>query len=210
MSAAVPELRREQKVGLLLLLVFGVMVLSLGAVQIRNTIYAPFALNKRVPLSLKDEIDTPDALRWRDTDREGLTDWDEKFVYNTSVYLADTDSDTLSDAEEVRRGTDPLCPAGQDCSKAVLLGTDLPPTGTTTAEILAAQQAAELGQEPVNLEEALQDPAQIRLLLEGVGMSPEVLKQVTDQELLILVQQVISTSSTALEFASQFAPTSTR
>ncbi len=44
----------------------------------------------------------------RDTDGDGLSDWDEVNVYRTNPLLPDTDGDGLSDGEEIRLGTDPL------------------------------------------------------------------------------------------------------
>ncbi|MBT4722214.1 hypothetical protein HN958_04270 [Candidatus Falkowbacteria bacterium] len=55
------------------------------------------------------------ALRQKDTDADGINDYDEEFVYETSVFLADSDSDGLSDYEEIYAGTDPNCPDGYTC-----------------------------------------------------------------------------------------------
>ena len=43
------KLTREQKVGFTLLLVFAVFAIGLGIMQIRNTMYAPFALGSGIP-----------------------------------------------------------------------------------------------------------------------------------------------------------------
>lgn len=51
----------------------------------------------------------------KDTDGDGLTDDDELRTFRTSPYLPDSDSDTVQDGEEVRRGTDPNCPPERDC-----------------------------------------------------------------------------------------------
>lgn len=60
-----------------------------------------------------------------DTDKDGLSDWDELNVYGTDPLRPDTDSDGLEDGLEVRRGTNPLDPdtdrGGQcDGSKPVM------------------------------------------------------------------------------------------
>lgn len=44
----------------------------------------------------------------QDTDSDGLSDGDELFTYNTHPLVADTDSDGASDGDEVAAGTDPL------------------------------------------------------------------------------------------------------
>ena len=62
---------------------------------------------------------TPTAfeIRWKnttglnpvaDTDCDGLTDWEEVFVWNTYPDIADTDDDGLTDGGEVGGGTNPL------------------------------------------------------------------------------------------------------
>lgn len=45
-----------------------------------------------------------------DTDGDGLTDYDEVKIYQTSPLKADTDGDSYGDGAELRRGYDPLGP----------------------------------------------------------------------------------------------------
>ena len=58
---------------------------------------------------------TPEELKQLDTDEDGLSDFDEVYVYKTSAYLQDSDSDGVSDFEEIYNGEDPNCPLGQVC-----------------------------------------------------------------------------------------------
>ena len=46
----------------------------------------------------------------RDSDGDGLSDFDEKYIYKTDHYKADTDGGGVNDGTEVARGTDPLDP----------------------------------------------------------------------------------------------------
>ena len=39
----------------------------------------------------------------KDTDADGLTDADEQNIYRTSAYLADSDSDGVSDNQEIQK-----------------------------------------------------------------------------------------------------------
>jgi hypothetical protein len=55
------------------------------------------------------------ALQERDTDQDGLSDFDELYSYNTSPYLPDTDSDGIPDKTEIDAGSDPNCPEGKMC-----------------------------------------------------------------------------------------------
>lgn len=50
-----------------------------------------------------------------DTDKDGLSDYEETNTYETSPYLADTDSDGYDDKTEIERGHDPLCPTLDNC-----------------------------------------------------------------------------------------------
>ncbi len=43
----------------------------------------------------------------KDTDGDGISDYDEKYIFQTSVYLTDTDGDGISDYDEVIAGSNP-------------------------------------------------------------------------------------------------------
>jgi len=59
-----------------------------------------------------------------DTDQDGLSDYEELYVFNTSPYLDDSDSDGLLDGAEVKNSTDPNCPQGQNCAATSEPSTD--------------------------------------------------------------------------------------
>ena len=46
----------------------------------------------------------------KDTDNDGLTDYDEIFIYNTNPVISDTDGDGLEDGDELHIGVDPTNP----------------------------------------------------------------------------------------------------
>lgn len=58
-------------------------------------------------LSNKDECSYNTNLLNKDTDSDGLTDYDEAKVHFSNPLLEDTDNDVLSDKSEVRLGTNP-------------------------------------------------------------------------------------------------------
>src|SRR3989339_1912662 len=109
------RLTKQQKTGFVLLLVFAILAIGLGVMQIRNTMYAPFALKNTMPIISKDTLSGTDILRYRDTDQDGLSDFDELYVYGSSPYLDDTDSDGIKDGAEVSGGKNPACAEGQTC-----------------------------------------------------------------------------------------------
>jgi hypothetical protein len=53
------------------------------------------------------------AVRQKDTDGDGLRDWEET-LYGTDLDMADTDGDGTPDGDEVRSGRDPLSDADDD------------------------------------------------------------------------------------------------
>lgn len=181
------SLSNEQKIGFVLLLIFSVLGLTLGVLQMRNTLFAPFALNNSIPSSVKDQINNVDALKYRDTDKDGLSDYDELYRYGTSPYLYDTYGYGLSDKEVVEKNL-PLCAnAGKDCSDAgTVLST--PSSGVSTSTLGAA---------PEDFNALIKDPNTIRKLLLENGMDKKTLDKVSDADLLLMVDQLMSSSTLA-------------
>lgn len=189
------SLSKEQKIGFILMLCFAVFAIGLGILQIRNTFHAPFALNNSIPSTVKDEVNTVEALRYRDTDRDGLNDFDEIYVYTTSAYIIDTDSDGLTDKEEVDKGTNPLCAQGSDCMNLA----EVENRGQTTAtsaltNFPGATNLSNIGPAPVNLETALADPAQVRQLLIQSGLQKGVIDKISDKDLMAMVAEVLASN----------------
>ncbi|MDO8509832.1 MAG: hypothetical protein Q7S24_01690 [bacterium] len=192
-------LTKEQRVGLVLLSAFAIMAVGLGILQLRNTLYEPFALNSSIPATIKTDINSTEALQLRDTDRDGISDFDEMYIYSTSAYLADSDSDSIPDKQEIDSGSDPLCAVGKDCS-AMVENPDaaLVRISSTSSKITGtALELSVTGEKPIDLEQALKDPKQIRQLLLTSGMDPKVLQAVSDANLMLLVGQAMSLSGTS-------------
>ena len=59
-------------------------------------------------LSNLQEIDYGTSLTLKDTDNDGLTDYEEIFVYGTDPLNPDTDGDEINDGDEIKLGLDPL------------------------------------------------------------------------------------------------------
>ncbi len=187
------SLSNEQKIGFVLLLAFSILAIGLGILQIRNTMYGSFALNNQVPANLKDQVDTIDALRFRDTDRDGLSDYDELYVYGTSPYLADTDGDGIPDGVEVKNGTNPNCAEGTDCS---IMSSK---TELATSTVDAGVDSSTIPNDPVppvlDIQAAMQDPAQVRKMLISAGVQAEVVNKVSDGDLLQMVKELMVSST---------------
>lgn len=197
-------LSREQKTGFVLLLLFGIVTIGLGFFQMRNTIYNPFAPDLESNIAPVVTLDEETKLQQIDTDRDGLNDYEELKFFQTSPYLADTDSDGESDKTEIDAGKDPLCPEGKLCTTQ----TDLPAatstgivspllnTGTGPLDILSSLGAdlapttsASLG---IDMD-ALNDPAYIRSLLLQTGkMKKEELDKIDDATILKMVKDLLA------------------
>ncbi len=184
----------EHRTVLMGLLLITVVMFVFGSVQIMRSIRAPFGAptgSYKTAAQLQAEQDV--ALKQRDTDGDGLSDYDELNVYLTSPYLADTDSDGVPDGTEVAAGDDPNCPRGQTCTP----GASQIGPGTTPLDISVPGTGAAppVGSNFVGLTpEGLQnmDAAQVRALLRGAGIEEAVLAKYTDEQLLALFRETLA------------------
>lgn len=231
--------QNPQKVNHLLagsILIFGLAAIVLGFFQFKNNIASPFW--PKDPQNT-NQIDKEDllGLRQKDTDQDGLSDYDELYIYGSSPYLKDTDSDGVNDEEEVIFGTDPSCPEGENCfaiwsddtGNSSVDPSEVPPglfSGTRvdqlrqvlqqagmsasdlasfTDEELIATYEEILNQSQTDIPAPTQSvtlpvsqiedltPDQLRQLLLEAGVTKEVLDNVTDKELMDLVEETLST-----------------
>ncbi len=96
-----------------LFIILGVLALILGAWNMTSYIKNAFVESSFV---LKDKATLSQNLnRLKDTDSDGISDYDELNTYGTSPYLEDTDSDGISDYDEIIAGDNPIC-AGEACN----------------------------------------------------------------------------------------------
>ena len=133
-----------------------------------------------------------EEMKTKDTDADGLNDYEESKVYLTSPYLADSDSDGVDDKTELAKGDDPNCPVGKECGG--LLGA------IETQATLSATAAEELAkQEDIALRQFMNPtPEQIRQLLLQAGVKPEDIKDIDDATLLELYLQSLAEAQAKL------------
>ena len=147
-----------------------------------------------------------ESLKTKDTDGDGLSDYDELNGYQTSPYLSDTDSDGMNDAEEVAKQSDPNCPEGRDCREIApsgsgdvsdkemdimteaTAGLDIGPKGVDgEADAVELTTEAEANKQLENL-----TPAQVKqLLIDSGKVSKEQLDKIDDETLMRVYQEVI-------------------
>lgn len=199
------KLTREQKTGFVLLLIFGILTIGLGFLQMRNNVYGPYAYSfDETAQNELDSILTDEQVRLQaiDTDGDGINNYEELFFYQTSPYLSDTDSDGISDKQEIEDGEDPLCAKGTICDSADEVGQTATSTGTfgTVGSAPIQGQSNLLGtvdkaSNPQNEEEIanlISDPDQIRKMLLKTGqISQERLNNITDEQLILLVKDIV-------------------
>lgn len=122
LSEAWNNLASEQQMGVIVFGVCGFLTIAFSGWYLRSQIRAPFLTSRqrfeqaRQFVSERDKVAQTEAeLKTKDTDADGISDWDEANVYRTSAYLVDSDSDGLSDSLEIAEGTDPNCPKDREC-----------------------------------------------------------------------------------------------
>lgn len=158
------------------ILFFGLAAIVLGLFQFRHNLNKYFITPDKEPVSISQQQVDEDllGLRQKDSDEDGLSDYDELYLYGTSPYIQDSDSDGYSDFNEIAKGTDPNCVEGQNC-----FGTwsSTQKEGVSPNDLFVTQKA---------------QASQIRLLLQQSGAAPDDLAQFSDAELMTLYNEVLA------------------
>lgn len=191
-------LSTEQKVAFVLLLFFGIGGTVLGFTSFGANLRRPFDLQlarapEYTPLEVKESKER-EAMKTRDTDNDGLSDYDEQMVYKTSLYLKDSDSDGFDDKTEVFSGNDPNCPKDKVCNVAVAT-TETSGEGEVLVlddakdDVPSIASAMPKISDVFSSEEELKEflsglsPEEIRGFLLQTGVDAETLKGLKDDEL---------------------------
>lgn len=139
-------LSKEQKAAFVFVAIIGAAGIVLGVFSFYAYAKRPFeiqlaeyAKKGRVYTLDQQEAQEKEAQKTRDTDADGLTDYDELYIFKTSAYLADTDSDGRDDKTEVFGGTDPNCSDTKGC--AVIAETPENTDGLASGNVVPGQTA---------------------------------------------------------------------
>ena len=214
---------------LIVLSLFSVVAITMWVVNFRYNLRNPFEFKGEIPLSASVNNSnscpsgncdtnglTPDNLELKliDTDGDGISDWDELFIYGTSPYLEDTDGDGLSDYDEIFVfKTNPLCPEGSDCSGSLTQDTSQNTAtsggdmdgfynlliglegslieGSNTGQTNETSQINQ-GNQSSNTESNQITPTYLRELLLESGFAKESLDQISDEDILSVYQEVLN------------------
>ena len=203
--------------GVLVFLAMATLVL--GTLQLGRSINGignEEAANNNVTTGAEETEKTIEQLQALDTDGDGLSDFNELYVHSTSPYLKDSDSDSYPDKEEIDGGFDPNCPKGQDCRGAADKTPASPAGGQNTINLPTGQAGKTPGEAVSGLDETgtldgaqidgearvltaaekeqlkQLTPAQLReLLLSAGGITEEQLNQISDDDLLKVVEEAL-------------------
>ncbi len=176
------ERPREHRAGAWVVLIMGLAGLGLGVYQWRASFRSAFvsqAGSFKTPEQVQQE--EIESMKLKDTDSDTLSDFEETYVYKTSPYLNDSDSDGATDQEELKAGEDPNCPKGKNCVEAGL-AVNLSPQAAVASS--TAQIEGEAMKQLMN-----PTPAQIRALLIQNGAKESDLAGIDDATLVSLYQQ---------------------
>lgn len=190
-------LSTEQKVAFGILLFLGLGGVLLGFRSFGATINRPFDLQiaqylkgEKFLTSSQREAQDLEASKTRDVDGDGLMDYDELYVYKTSPYITDSDSDGFDDKMEVFSGNDPNCPKDTECksgaSEEVTTQTVLPGLASTfgAAQDILGSGAVDFNS-PKDVEAFFLKATigEIRQALLEAGVDEETLANIPDDQL---------------------------
>ena len=196
--------RNNSKTRLIILGIFTVAILVFWTLQMQANIKGPLQLGDEYSTLSKNTSSSigtctgPDCLndaelREKDTDGDGLSDWEETNIYDTSSYLADTDSDGISDKEEIDAGTDPNCAEGTSCDVNELrpdLDINIEEELNRLSEGISVPDEDE-----GRLKEALSgnmNAESLRILMLESGVEKDLVDSFSDEELMDLYQETLT------------------
>lgn len=190
-----PAFSKEQKVGLALVVGVGALSVLMGAFYVGGHLTHAFDFEYDGPAVLTHEQEQAQALlelQTTDSDGDGLTDYEELYLYRTGPYLTDTDGDGIDDSAEVLAGTDPSCAPNAPCAQAVVSN----PVATNPVESdleLLPSSVQDANEMTVIFEELISGVTaeQVRGFLIENGVSPEAVNELSDEELLQLYQETL-------------------
>ncbi len=185
--------------------IIGVVVFFGGILQIRSHV---FTFDRSIASSMdkieaalqqndNDSVisDNPSAaelskLQTKDTDGDTLSDFQELYVYGTSPYLPDSDSDTLPDNEELAQATNPNCAEGANCSQPREEGSGT--TSTAAADAFAELSPEEALEKFGVSEDGTVDAGKLREQLKQLGVPAEVVDGADDATLLKVFEETVA------------------
>lgn len=193
------SLDTNQKIALFGLGVLMIVVLIFWSSQFKKNLAINVGENSRqanelCPNGNCSDANNSDSLKLKDTDKDGLSDWDELYLHKTSPYLLDSDGDGTSDYEELMREQDPNCPAGSICAGEESVDQPAEPEDILIApgKIGENKNSDQLNQKDLNdIMSGKTEADQVRQMLLEYGMDKALLDQISDVDLLETYNQTL-------------------
>ena len=216
-----PELSSEQKAAFAILLFLGLGGIILGFLSFGANLRRPFDIQYVESLAkgrylTQDQQDAEEVrlLKERDTDGDGITDYDELYVFKTSPYLTDTDSDGFDDRVEIFSDHDPNCPRGTECGGLLSADSEADTSkdpsellnsvnsNTTQANSIFDNTAGVKLETEADIQTYFKSLTtdQIRQALLDQGLSQEQVDSVSDEEIRTLFDAAIDDAAVGGEF----------
>ncbi len=182
---------RRQIAALVVLLLVFAMTFGLGAARLYYQIRKPFVPKTEISEGTKKDeflelIANKDLqkeqLKTIDTDGDSLSDFDELYIYRTSPYVKDTDSDEEDDKLEISKGQDPNCAQGKQCGEVVLSPKEM--EEHSPSPVSPVQQGGVPDLNTIT-------PQQIRELLTKQGVPQDALQNISDKDLVEKFKQIV-------------------
>jgi len=189
------NLPREQKIAVVFLAIFAILIIGLWGFQFSTQINKPFSIGDKTK---KTDTASSADQSMKDSDGDGILDYEEVNLYHTSPYLEDSDSDGISDKQEVAQGSDPNCPTGKDCNSVEATANAGSANASSTVDILdfgaLGIDALGTSTEDTSGSGGITEvtPAMIREELLKSGVEQAALDKISDEDLIKIYEESIN------------------
>jgi len=210
-------LSREQKTGMGMVVFFGSLAFVFGGFYLWKHIASPFVVSYVGPKFLtgdEKQQQEMEALKKEDADEDGLSDYEELYLYRTSPYLKDSDSDGVEDRAEITQGQDPNCAPKMPCALATVETVNPETLRGSFLEDIAVEASASLPPDApataadIQATLAAMTTDQIRQLLIQSGGDPDAINSLSDEQLQGALSQALTQMGVSGEVSTDAAPDS--
>lgn len=163
---------KKDKKLVILFIIMAVLLIGGTVFYLIDKIKEPYFVGQ-LDIELPSDEEVLDYLKTIDTDKDGLSDYEERFEQGTSIYLADSDSDGYLDKEEIEAGSHPLN------INSTPLSPDVEEKEISEEPIVKEQEIEE------NFSEEEIDPLELRnILVEEFGLAADIVDKLDDKTLI--------------------------
>lgn len=208
------KMKVEEKAALLLLFVISVLGVVFGFKSFPVSLSRPFQeqmanyTGEKVLSLSEQEAAQIEEQKKTDTDEDGLVDYDELYVYKTSPYLSDSDSDGFDDKTEIFSNHNPNCPEGKDCLTASVAGLETPTeAGSGQAGFLSGifntsefSDASFQSADDIKALFTQMGASEVRSILISQGVPKEQVDAMTNDQVMALLQSSLIEAEASGQF----------